>query len=297
MDGQRKIAIVISSFSSMLEKDVKKYDDIYLTPLQLFIDEEQWLEGFYNEETKYEIVEKFKKADDFKTSLASIITIEEQMIELSKKYTDVLILPINSYLSSSHNTILNLSKKYSNITVLNNKLVGRAFLDIALEVKKLYEKEHYTIDEIVEYIKWYDSRSIGYIIPYELKTFIKSGRLKGIKKTIMTSLKLSTIVEFDYELSSVGIVSSKKLGAQKVISKLENFIHKQNMNLNDFEITIIYAYDKSIANIFEEAIKKHFKRKIDHIYEASLATMFHTGWGAAFLGINPKIKIIPKIKK
>ena len=113
----------------------------------------------------------------------------------------------------------------------------------------------------------------------------------------MTSLKLSTIVEFDYELSSAGVVSSKKLGAQKVINKLENFIKKENMNINDFEITIIYAYDQLIANIFEEAVKKHWKRKVDHNYEASLATMFHTGWGAAFLGINPKLKIVPKIKK
>ncbi len=295
--SERKIAIVISSFSSLLEKDLKEYPDIFLTPLQLFIEEEQWLEGFYNENEKYKIVKKFQKTNDFKTSLASVVTIEEQMIELSQKYTDVLYLPINSYLSSSHNTILSLSKKYPNVKVLNNKLVGKAFLDIAIEAKKLYEKSNYTIDEIIEFIKWYDLRSIGYIIPYELKTFIKSGRLKGIKKTIMTSLKLSTIVEFDYELSSAGIVSSKKLGAQKVISKLENFIKKENMNINDFEITIIYAYDQLIANIFEEAVKKHWKRKVDHNYEASLATMFHTGWGAAFLGINPKLKIIPKIKK
>ena len=113
--SERKIAIVISSFSSLLEKDLKEYPDIFLTPLQLFIEEEQWLEGFYNENEKYKIVKKFQKANDFKTSLASVVTIEEQMIELSQKYTDVLYLPINSYLSSSHNTILSLSKKYSNV--------------------------------------------------------------------------------------------------------------------------------------------------------------------------------------
>ena len=39
--NERKIAIVISSFSSLLEKDLNQYPDIYLTPLQLFIEEEQ----------------------------------------------------------------------------------------------------------------------------------------------------------------------------------------------------------------------------------------------------------------
>ncbi|MBD5422900.1 MAG: DegV family EDD domain-containing protein [Mycoplasma sp.] len=287
----KKLAIVISSFSALLEKDIEKYDDIYLTPLQLFIENEQWLEGFYDDKTKYEIVEKFKLSEDFKTSLAPIGVLEEQIKELSSKYDEVIYLPINSYLSSSHNTILNLSKNFKNVHVINNKLVGHAFLEIALEAKKLYEEKNYSINEIIEIIKSYDQKSIGYIIPHELRTFIKSGRLKGIKKTIMSSLKLSTIVEFDYELNSVGIVASRKLGAQKVIQKIESFIKKQKMNIDDFKFTIIYAFDKTIANVFKEAVEKQLGKKIDDMYESSLATMFHTGWGASFLGINPKIKL------
>lgn len=294
---QKKLAFVISSFSTLLEVDIKKYDDFYLTPIQLFLDEEQWLEGFYNEKIKYEIVEKFQKSNNFKTSLAPIGMLEEQMKRLSEEYEHVIYLPINGYLSSSHDALLNLSKNYKNVHVVDNKIVGHSYIDIALEAKKRFEKDNYTIKQTIELIKWFDQRCIGYIIPYELKTFIKSGRLKGIKKTIMSSLKLSTIVEFDYELNSIGITPSKKLGAQKVIKRIENFIKSKKMKIEDFSFSIIYAFDKTISNVFEETVKKELKRKIDHVYESSLGTMFHTGFGAAFLGIAPKIKIAPNLKK
>ena len=122
--NERKIAIVISSFSSLLEKDLNQYPDIYLTPLQLFIEEEQWLEGFYDENTKYEIVKKFQKAKDFKTSLASVITIEEQMIELSQKYTDVLY---------SDNIVKNTIKIYNGARV---KWKGKDYVDKALLIRE-----------------------------------------------------------------------------------------------------------------------------------------------------------------
>ena len=53
--------------------------------------------------------------------------VEEQMSKLSKDYDDVIYLPIHSSLSSSHDSILNLSKKYKNIHVFDNKLVGESF--------------------------------------------------------------------------------------------------------------------------------------------------------------------------
>lgn len=295
--SKKKLAFVISSFSSLLEKDIKKYEDFFLSPIQLFLDDQQWLEGFYDEKVKYEIVDQFQKTDNFKTSLAPIGLLEEQMKTLANEYEQVIYLPINSYLSSSHDAILNLSKNYKNVHVINNKIVGYSFLDIALEAKKRFEKEDYKIEQVIELIKWFDKRCIGYIIPYELKTFIKSGRLKGIKKTIMSSLKLSTIVEFDYELKSVGIAPSKKIGGNKVVKKLEEFIKVNKMKLSDVSFSIIYAFDQTICNIFKEIVEKELKIKVDNIYESSLGTMFHTGYGAAFLGIAPKIKTIPNFKK
>ncbi len=293
----KKIAIVISTFSGLLEEEMSNYPDIFLTPLQLFVGDEQWYEGFYTNNEKYKIVDKFKNSNDFRTSLAPLSLIEEQMSKLSSLYDEVIYMPINSYLSSSHDNILNFSKQFKNVHVFNNKFVGRAYLYAAQEAKKRYEQENNSIDEIMQFLKWYDERTIGYIIPYEFKTFIKSGRLKGIKKAIMTSLNLSIIVEFDHVLTTPGVSRTKKIAASKIVQKIDDFIKKWNMSKDDFVYSNIYAFDSKIINILKDTLKENMNKNIDLSYEASLATMFHTGWGAGFLGINPKIEICPKFHK
>ncbi len=297
MSTQKKLAIVVSSFSALLESDLKDYEDIYLTPLQLFIESNQWFDGFYSEKVKYEIVDKFKKSNDFKTSLAPIVMIEEQMEELSKKYDDVLYLPISSTLSSSHDSIMTISKKYKNVHVCDSSLVGKWFIYAAKEAKRMYEKDNQSIDEIFKFIKWYNSLTIGFIVPFELKTFIKSGRLKGIKKAVLTKLNLTTIIEWHLKLTSLGVTRSKKLGTSKIMMKFDEFIQKNKMKIEDFISATIYTYDKKIEEELNKAFKEHYKKSVDESYEGSLSTMFHTGWGASYIGISPKIELSPFKKK
>ncbi len=292
----KRLAVVISTFSSLIEDDMKKHKDIFLTPLQLFVGSNQWFEGDYSNKEKYEIVKMFKKSDDFKTSLGPVPMVEEQMKKLSKEYDAVIYMPINSYLSSSHDSIVNLSRKFSNVHVFNNKFVGWAYLNAANKAKQIFEEENGTIEDVFEFLKWYDQRTIGYIIPFEFKTFIKSGRLRGIKKVLMTSLNLSTIVEFDHILTSAGIARTQKAAAVKVMGKLEDFAKEWKMKMDEFQVTTIYAYDQKITDILTNQMKSTFNRGVDLSYEASLSTMFHTGWGAGYIGVNPIIDLYKKNK-
>ncbi|MBR3832201.1 MAG: DegV family protein, partial [Mycoplasmataceae bacterium] len=158
MKSNRKIAIVVSSFCGYLKEELEKNQDIFITPLQIFIDDQQWFEGYYGEKEKYEFIEKFRNSNNFRTSLAPTSMIEEQMNKLSKDYDDVIYLPIHSSLSSSHDSILNLSKKYKNIHVFDNKLVGESFLIVAKEIKKRYEEESNSIEDIFKFLTWFNDR-------------------------------------------------------------------------------------------------------------------------------------------
>lgn len=283
----KKIAIVISSFSGKLDEEVVK-EGMFSIPLQLIIEKEQWLEGFYSKEKKYEIVNKFVNADNFSTSLPPLALILEQMKELSSKYDDVLYLPLDSKLSSTCNTLINYAREYKNVKVFNNHLSGSALFRVGIKCKKMYEQGK-TIDEIIKYLEEFDKNSIGYIIPKELKTFIKSGRLKGIKKTLLSSINLSLMIEVGEELKTVGIARTKKSAAVKVIGKIRDFLKEKNMRLENVDFTMIWAYERSVADVIEECLDfEHIKIKYNE--ESSIATMMHTGYGATYIGINPKIE-------
>lgn len=302
MPSKRKLAVVITSFSTLIEKDLEKYNDIFLIPLQLFIDDRQWLEGFYSKSEKYKVVELFKNANQFSTSTTPALMIEEQMEKLAKNYDEVIYLPINSYLSSQHDHILNTSKKYKNVHVFDNRFNGYTYVDAALEIKRRYEEKNESIKEIFDFLEWYNNLAFGFIIPYNLKTFIKSGRLKGLKKALMVTLKFSIIVEVDDIIKSIGVASTKKLAANKVMNRFEQILKQNKMTIDDFNITSMYAYDKEIIDIMKNQLKVKFNREVDFETEASIVTMMHTGFGAGYIGFNPKISLYQsqktkKIKK
>ena len=52
MKSNKKIAIVISSFCGYLKEELEKNPGMFITPLQIFIDDQQWFEGFYDEKEK-----------------------------------------------------------------------------------------------------------------------------------------------------------------------------------------------------------------------------------------------------
>lgn len=292
MSNVKKIAIVISSFSGKLDSEVREMD-MFSVPLQLIIENEQWLEGFYSNDEKSKIVEKFINAKEYSTSLPPLALILEQMEVLSKNYENVLYLPLDSQLSSTFNTLMNYAKKYYNVMVFNNHLSGSSLFRLGLECKRLYEEENKTMEEIWKYLNWFNDNSIGYIVPKELKTFIKSGRLKGIKKTLLTSINLSLMIEVGQKLKTVGISRTKKSAIIKVINRIFEFMKSKGLTTDDVDFSIIKAYEDTNANL----VKNQFRElNIENYSEedSSLATMLHTGYGALYVGINPKIKKVTK---
>ena len=68
------------------------------------------------------------------------------------------------------------------------------------------------------------------------------------------------------------------------------------MKPDDFNFSTIYVFDKTIKDIFEHALLESFKKTVDWTMEASIVTMLHTGYGACYIGINPKLELAPKFK-
>lgn len=284
----KKIAIVISSFSGKLDDEVKS-NGMYSLPLQLTIEKEEWLEGFYNQETKNNIVKKFVNTSNYGTSLPPLGLMIEQMKQLSNEYDQVLYIPLSSELSGTCNALKNNARHYKNVKVFDNHLSGSALFHAGLECKRLYEEENKSIEEVLEFLKDFDDKTIGYIIPKGTEALIKSGRLKGAGKLLVSSMKLSIMILVSSVVKSGGVTRTKKSATVKVVDKILNFMKQKNLTIDDVEFTIIYNYDDEIPNLYLNVLKEK-GIQITHKEESSIATLMHTGYGAAYLGINPKIK-------
>lgn len=284
----KKIAVVISSFSGKLNEEVIR-EGMFSLPLQIQIEQEQWLEGFYTEATKHQIVDHFINATDYNTSLPPLALILEQMEELATTYEQVLYLPLDSQLSATCDTLKNYAKKYPNVTVFNNHLNGSALFHVGRKCKQLYEEANEPMSAIVRYLEKFNDNTIGYIIPRELKTFIKSGRLKGIKKTLLTSINLSLMIEVGHLLKKAGIARTKKSAVNKVIARILDFMRDKQLQITDVDFTLNYAYNEEIAALITGALAQE-GIQLTYREESSIATLMHTGYGAAYIGINPKIK-------
>ena len=81
------------------------------------------------------------------------------------------------------------------------------------------------------------------------------------------------------------------------MNKFEDFLKEKKMKITDFIVSTIYTYDTKIEQLLKETFKAHFNKDIDLSYDGSLSTMFHTGFGASYIGISPKISLSPFSKK
>lgn len=284
----KKIAVVISSFSGKLDDEVKN-NGMYSLPLQLTIEKEEWLEGFYTQETKNDIVKKFISTNNYGTSLPPLGLMIEQMKGLSEKYDQVLYIPLSSELSGTCNALKNNAKHYKNIEVFDNHFSGSALFHVGLECKRLYEEENKTIEELLDFLRDFDDKTLGYIIPKGTEALVKSGRLKGAGKLLVSSMKLSIMILVSSVVKSGGVTRTKKSATTKVVDKIINFMKQKNLTVDDVEFTIIYNYDNEIPDLYTNALNEK-GIKVTYKEESSIATLMHTGYGAAYLGINPKIK-------
>ncbi|MGL5308422.1 MAG: DegV family protein, partial [Metamycoplasmataceae bacterium] len=250
----KKLAVVIDSFSGLYKKDIENEDEnIYFLSLQVEIDGETIQEGL--EAPKEELINKIRNGASYATSLPSLAYMQELIEKLSSEYENVIFIPILNYVSGTSDTLSAFTKDHKNVTVINNNFVGATYLEVA---KKAIEMSNNGagFEEIVTFIKWMSERSIGYIIPNELKALIASGRLKGVKKHIISTGNLSIMLKVYDKLSVAGLSRTKKGAVAKVIAKLEKF-SSENKTKEGYVYQIVYGYEETLLKMAKEKIKEN----------------------------------------
>ena len=280
----KKIAIVLDSFSGLYENDIKDNKDIFFLSLQVEVDNKVIQEGL--EVPSQDLIDKIVNGANCATSLPVLSYIQDLINKLLKEYEQVVFLPIPKTMSGTLDTLLAFTKAYKNVTIIENHFTGNTYLEVAQRAIKMME-DGIGIKDVISFIEETNNKTLGYTIPNDLKPVIDSGRLKGIKKHIITSGNFSIIIKVYNKLSVTGIARSKKSAIKKVFSKIEKFCNENALE-EGYSYKILYGYEDTFLKLAKEYMKENLIELALEM-KTSLSTFIHTGYGSIYIGVTPKI--------
>ena len=177
---------------------------------------------------------------------------EAYMEEYNKAEDHVFVVTLSSKLSGSYNSAVlgaNLFEetygRELKIHVVDSESASVGEVQIAMELLRLEEEGH-SFEEIVELIEKFRDSVKTYFVLNTLETFIKSGRIRGIKAMVATTLNIKPVL-----IGVKGEVEQldQAIGMRKALSKMTEHV------INDLKGCADRCLMISHCNAPERAIK------------------------------------------
>ena len=193
---------------------------------------------------------------------------------------DIYVVTLSSKLSGSYNAAVLASQLYEeeyedeygprNIHVIDSKSAAAGETQIALKLME-YAEGGMTFDEICKKIDSFRDSVKTYFVIDSLDTFIKNGRLKGLKAAVATTLSIKPILTgVDGEIQQIG----QAIGMKKALMQMMNIIHSRHLNNESRQIIITHCncYDRakwvadSLSDITDAPVMIHNARGVSTTY-------------------------------
>lgn len=239
----RKIGFVVDSTFGY------KGNEATVVPLNVFIDDKEYVDGKFDGSLVVEALEKDLKMSTSQPSPNAFLNAYEK--ELAKGYEHVICLTIASSLSGTFNSA-NLGKdilENDNVTIIDTKTVNLGSEYILEEAIK-YANLGKSLEEVIEYIN--DLISKGSIIfsVDNLQTLVKGGRLGRFSALIGSVLKIKPILRFKEGILNV---EAKVRGLMGVFKYITNQV-SELLTGEKVVVRITYVDNKGYAENLERMI-------------------------------------------
>lgn len=240
----RKIGFVVDSTFGY------KGNEATVVPLNVFIDDKEYVDGKFDGSLVVEALEKDLKISTSQPSPNAFLNAYEK--ELAKGYEHVICLTIASSLSGTFNSA-NLGKdilEKDNVTIIDTKTVNLGSEYILEEAIK-YANEGKSLEEVIKYIN--DLITKGSIIfsVDNLQTLVKGGRLGRISALIGSVLKIKPILRFKEGILNV---EAKVRGLMGVFKYITNQV-AELLTGEKVVVRITYVDNKGYAENLERMIR------------------------------------------
>src|SRR5690554_3533814 len=240
----RKIGFVVDSTFGY------KGSEATVVPLNVFIDDKEYVDGEFDGSLVVEALEKDLKMSTSQPSPNAFLNAYEK--ELAKGYEHVICLTISSSLSGTFNSA-NLGKdilENDNVTIIDTKTVNLGSEYILEEAIK-YANLGKSLEEVIEYVNELISKGSIIFSVDNLQTLVKSGRLGRISALIGSVLKIKPILRFKEGILNV---EAKVRGLMGVFKYITNQV-AELLTGEKVVVRITYVDNLGYAENLESMIK------------------------------------------
>lgn len=247
-----KIKVAILTDSSF-DGRVSNYENLYVVPLMITTEDGQ---TFYDNEslTKeyfYELLEN-QTLKTSQTAPGDMFKIWDSLLE---QYDQIVFLPISSQLSGQYNTFKMLSQnedKYKDkVFVCDTKSVSVVLQEMIRKVSK-WIGQGKTGLEIQQLVEQASNDFIAFIVPKNLETLKKGGRIKPAAAAIAKMLKITPILRYDGSIDKETTARTFK----KTISTALELLKDEIQDLKYIDISYSQMNNECLCSV-EELIKEY----------------------------------------
>ena len=243
----------------------------------------------YLDERDFKLVDFYKRLDNkelAKTSLINMQTFMEKFTPYLEKGIDVIYIGISSNLSASF-AQANLAKeelehtfKGRTVRLVDSKSASIAEGVLVLEALKKQEEGH-SLEEVARHVENMVQKTIAFLVPINLDTLRRGGRVSGVKALIGDAFRIKPILKLDAEgkLSQAGKAKGFKMALHTIIDLTKEKI----TGLYSGHVYIVHANNEADAKLLGDLFKEAHGGGDITIGALGPVISAHTGTGAVCL--------------
>lgn len=283
-----KTKVVTDSGSGLSQKQADALG-IGLLPLQVLVDDEQYLDGV-NLDTKmlYEMLEEGKMP----TTSQPPLLLEEELFEGYKKdgITDLIVINLSNGLSSTNQTVQATAKRLGlNVHTLDIYTTLAIEQYLAVAAKQLLDAGK-DADEIIRILENAVDQSAGYLMVDNLDHLAAGGRLTPLAAKLGGLLKIKPVLKVSKDTEGKVDSFDKVRTFHKALAKGVEQVEKGLKPGVEYEFFILNGNDDAMAEKAKELLHEISPETPVHTLDMFPVIASHTGLGSIGVQYIPKIE-------
>lgn len=235
-----------------------------------------------------------------KTSMPAVQEYLNVFEPIVKEGQDIICFCITTNLSGSYNSAISardiILEQYpkAKIEVIDTRTVTVLQGMLVIEALKM-QQANYSFEQVLSKVEEMKETARIFFTINTMDYLVNGGRVGKITGIAGGTLGLKPLIIFkDGDIIKGGVTRGRIKSKQKTIELLMNYLEEEKINLNEYQFTIGYGYDKIEVLTFKENIENSIKEKFPDFNQEILISQIgatigvHTGPNPIGIGMIKK---------